>query len=86
MASETQCGTNEVPMAPTPTNEAPQMAATDTSAAASSLPPIEAEGIKKPNQTSYVWGHFILLEGERAECKYCDKTYATGSKTYGTTN
>ena len=86
MASETQCSTNEVLVAPTPTNEAPQMAATDTSAATSNLPPIEAEGIKKPNQTSYVWGHFILLEGERVECKYCDKTYAAVSKTYGTTN
>ena len=46
MASETQCSTNEVLVAPTPTNEAPQMAATDTSAATSNLPPIEAEGIK----------------------------------------
>ncbi|XP_030924901.1 zinc finger BED domain-containing protein RICESLEEPER 3-like [Quercus lobata] len=44
MASETQCGTYEVPVAPTPTNEAPQMAATDTNVAASNLPPIEAEG------------------------------------------
>ena len=80
MTFETQCGTNEVPVAPTPTNEAPQMATTDTSVAASNLPPIEAEGIKKPNQTSYVWGHFILLEGKRAECKYCGKTYAARSK------
>ncbi|XP_023892399.1 zinc finger BED domain-containing protein DAYSLEEPER-like [Quercus suber] len=86
MSSETQCGTNEVPVAPTPTNEAPQMEATDISAATSNLPPIEAEGIKKPNQTSYVWGHFILLEGERAECKYYGKTYAAGSKTYSTIN
>ena len=86
MASETQCGTNEVPVASTPANKAPQMATTDTSAAVSNLPPIEAEGIKKPNQMSYVWDHFILLEGERAECKYCGKTYTAGSKTYGTTN
>ena len=56
------------------------MAATDTCVATSDL------RIKKPNQTSYVWGHFILLEGERAKCKYCGKTYAAGSKTYGTTN
>ena len=84
MESKTQCGTNKVPMAPIPTNEALQTAATDTSAIASNLPPIK--DIKKPNQTSYVWGHFILLEGERAECKYCGKTYAAGSKTYGTTN
>ena len=47
MASETQCGTDEVPVAPIPTNEAPQMAATDTSVVASNLPSIEAEGIKK---------------------------------------
>ena len=86
MASETQCDTNEVPVAPIPINEDPQMATTDTSAVASNLPPIEAKGIKKPNQTSYVWGHFLLLEVERAECKYCGKTYAAGSKTYGTTN
>ena len=59
MAFEIQCGTNEVLVAPTPTNEAPQTAAIDTYAATSNLPPIE--GIKKPNQTSYVWGHFILL-------------------------
>ena len=84
MESKTQCGTNEVPVAPIPTNEALQTAATDTSAIASNLPPIK--DIKKPNQTSYIWGHFILLEGERAECKYCGKTYAAGSKTYGTTN
>ena len=56
------------------------MAATDTCVATSD------HRIKKPNQTSYVWGHFILLEGERAKCKYCGKTYAVGSKTYGTTN
>ena len=78
MASEIQCSTNEVPVAPTPTNEAPQTATTDTYVATSNLPPIK--GIKKPNQTSYVWGHFILLEGERAECKYCGKTYAARSK------
>ena len=80
MTFETQCGTNEVPVAPTPTNEAPQMSTTDTSVAASNLPPIEAEGIKKPNQTSYVWGHFILLEGKRAECKYCGKPMLLGQK------
>ena len=84
MESKTQCGTNEVPVAPIPTNEALQTAATDTSAIASNLPPIK--DIKKPNQTSYILGRFILLEGERAECKYCGKTYAAGSKTYGTTN
>ena len=78
MAYETQCGTNEVPMAPTPIDEAPQTATTYTCATTSNL------RIKKPNQTSYIWGHFILLEGERVECKYCGKTYATGSKTYGT--
>ena len=49
MASETQCGTNEVLVALTLANEAPQMATMDTSAAASNLPPIEAEGIKSPN-------------------------------------
>ena len=49
MAFEIQCGTNEIPVAPTPTNEAPQMAAIDTYAATSTLPLIE--GIK--NLTKY---------------------------------
>ena len=39
MASETQCGTNEVPVAPTPTNEAFQMAVMETSATTSNLLP-----------------------------------------------
>ena len=52
MESKTQCGTNEVLVAPIPTNEALQTAAMDTSAIASNLPPIK--DIKKPNQTSYI--------------------------------
>ena len=60
------------------------MVAIGTCAVISNLPPIE--GTKKPNQTSCVWGHFILLEGERAECKYYGQTYAARSKTCGTTN
>ena len=55
MASETQCSTNEVLVAPTPTNEAPQMAATDTSAAASNLPPIKQK-VQKNLTTHHMYG------------------------------
>ena len=74
---------NEVLAAPTPMNEAPQTAATNTYAATSNLPPIE--GTKKLTK-HHIHGHFILFEGERAECKYCSQTYVARSKTYGITN